>query len=190
VQAYPAEYRDLTHDAALLHRLAETTRGAALTLDHPPEQVFAGPRTGRASFRPLAPYLLVAAAVLLLLEVAVRRLSIPEAWLLAWRPRSTPQRAEPSRGMVERLRSHKETEREAAALRRQKESLAQSAASARPDPAPAVPERLPPPKPKPPPPARPKPKPKPKPKPDGESEGGSMSKLLEAKRKARRKRDD
>jgi Ca-activated chloride channel homolog len=214
VLAYPREYRDLTSNPALLERLGQVTRGDTLTIDHPPGLVFEGPREGRSSYQPLAPTLFVAAGVLLLLDVAARRLVLPEAarrWAGAWlrAPRAASHEASL---LVARLRQQKQATREAAAARRaeasaqavareEPASLAEALAAARarqanrspsaaPEP-PAAAAPAPPAKPaagattpKPPTPPRPSP-PAGAPAVEADTDASAMSKLLKAKRQAR-----
>jgi Mg-chelatase subunit ChlD/uncharacterized membrane protein len=207
VLAYPREYRDLVSDTALLQRLATITRGEALTLDDAPARVFEGVRAGRRSHQPLAPYLLLAAGVLLLLDVAARRLTLPEALARAWQRRREARAAEAgSPQLLAALRAHKAAGRDA--VRRGASGRADRTVTAPAPPAPvasappvATAEPAPspaaaapaPPAPTPPPPAviirkpapsAPAPRPAPPPT-TTEDDGSAMSKLLKAKRDAR-----
>lgn len=187
VLAYPREYRDLTSDTALLQRLSRITRGQALTLDDPPARVFEGPRAGRRSHRPLAPYLLVAAGVLLVVDVAARRLVVPEALARRLRGRAgaAGAKAEGAPQLLAALKAHKAAGRDAARRgasgREAREPAAAGTTAVAPPPVqPAAPA--------PPPPVvvrrPPAPKP-PAPKVEVEDDGSAMSKLLRAKRDAR-----
>lgn len=197
VLAYPREYRDLTSDRALLDQVARVTRGQALTLDDPPSLVFGGERVGRRSMLSLDPWLLALAAVLLVLDVAARRLTLPDA---PWRRRlAAPSAA--SLGTLESLKAHKDAERGAIAAR----LAAQKAASDRmsrsgtapvappptttPAATPTTPPKVEPPKPvTPPPKPPPAAPPKAAPKPDVDDDS-PMGALLRAKRQARGKDD-
>lgn len=198
VLAYPREYRDLTSDTALLARLARITRGEALTLDDPPARVFAGPRVGRRSHRPLAPFLFVAAGVFLLLDVAARRLVVPEALKRLLR-RRRPDEVDASAGaapqLLAALKAHKAAGREAARRGASGRVGARAPASDRvavaeaPAPATASPASAPTSPPPTPPPVvirkPPAPKPPPPRPPASPDDGSAMSKLLRAKREAR-----
>ncbi|MCA8923142.1 MAG: VWA domain-containing protein, partial [Planctomycetes bacterium] len=107
VIAYPDEYRDLSQDAALLEELAQRTGGQALTLDDPPE-VYAGERVGRASVQPLDPWLLGLAALLLVCDVAARRLQLPRLGQLGGDFRASDG------ATLAELRAHKQAARDLA----------------------------------------------------------------------------
>ncbi|RMG09794.1 MAG: VWA domain-containing protein [Planctomycetota bacterium] len=123
VLSYPREYRHVEQDAAHLERIAERTGGRALSVDDPPELVFSGPRAVQRSYRPLAPWLLVFAALLLLGEVAVRRLFLPSLRLRRARSHdpaavATSAPASPVGAGVALLRSRKAERRAAASALR------------------------------------------------------------------------
>jgi uncharacterized membrane protein len=77
--AYPPEYQAVRPNTALMSQLAETTGGQALTN---PAQVFRPSGNPGESIRDLWPLLLLMAALLLPVDVAVRRLALPfaEIW--------------------------------------------------------------------------------------------------------------
>lgn len=199
VLAYPREYRHLRHDAAHLAALADAGGGEALSVDDDPARVFAGERAVRNDYTPLLPYLIPLALLLVLLEVATRRLTIPEGWAERRRAQRTP--SEGAGATLSVLRDRKASEREAtAALRRDRservkassDRLAtkppETAAPAPPAPKkPAAPQKPAAPK-KPATPAKPAAPEKPKAAgPESDGKGTSMSKLLRAKRDARKK---
>ncbi|MFW5772072.1 MAG: hypothetical protein ACOCZH_02025, partial [Phototrophicaceae bacterium] len=74
VHTYSAEYATFGSDARLLESLAELTGGADLSEE--PAAAFAHTVTGQRAFVPLWPWLLLAALLLLPLDVAVRRLLV------------------------------------------------------------------------------------------------------------------
>jgi uncharacterized membrane protein len=79
VLAYPREYRDLVSNPGLLERVARVSGGKALSLeDRGSAQLWAHGRAPTRAPRPLLPWLVIAAAIFLVLEVAARRLSFPE----------------------------------------------------------------------------------------------------------------
>ena len=190
VLAYPREYRHLKHDAALLAGLASAGGGEAQSLDDPPGAVFAGERVVHSDYAPLLPYLIPLAIALLILEVAVRRLVLPE------RKRGPRVESKEAAATLALLRDRKSSEREAsAALRRDRSGRVRTSSerlAAPPSPAPLPEAPL-----SPPPVAAPQPVPRPAPAPvpepataeeRAEEQGtSSMSKLLRAKRDARRK---
>jgi hypothetical protein len=76
-QAWPDEDRARRADAAALHQLAEATGGRVHLLESPPEESALFSRDGLAlltSPAPVWPWLVIAAAILLPIDVAVRRL--------------------------------------------------------------------------------------------------------------------
>lgn len=75
--AYPREYRELESNPGLLDRIARATDGKALSLADRPGLVWAHDRKPSRSPRSLAHLLAALAAVLLVLEVAARRLAFP-----------------------------------------------------------------------------------------------------------------
>lgn len=191
VLAYPREYRHLRHDAAQLAALADAGGGEALSVDDDPARVFAGERSVRNDYTPLLPYLIPLALLLILLEVATRRLTIPEGW---GRRRAALAPSQGAGATLSVLRDRKASEREAtAALRRDRsdrvkassDRLASTGSEAAPKPAAPKPVA---PKPVAPKPVAPKPvAPKPGEPEQGAPKGSSMSKLLRAKRDARKK---
>ncbi|GIP39645.1 VWA domain-containing protein [Paenibacillus sp. J31TS4] len=77
VLPYSAEYRITEGDGGeKLARLAELTGGRVLSLERP-EEVFAGEAPARREYRSLARPLLIAALLLWIADIAVRRLSLP-----------------------------------------------------------------------------------------------------------------
>lgn len=198
VLAYPREYRHLRHDAGYLAQLSEAGGGAALSVDDDPALVFSGERSVRNDYTPLLPYLIPFALALIILEVATRRLTIPEGW---GRRKAGSARADAG-ATLSVLRDRKASEREAtAALRRDRSErvkassdrlAATSGASvsspATPKPADSGPQPGPArPGPASPPPAPPAPAPEPEAEAEAEGKGTSMSKLLRAKRDARKR---
>jgi len=196
VIAYPDEYRDLTHDAGLLAELAQRTGGQALTLDDIPE-VYAGAREGRAAIQPLEAWLLICAAVLLVLDVAARRLLLPRLSQLGGDFRASDG------ATLAELRAHKQAARDQAdqrlvasvSARTQRAAGAEAPMTV---PAPTEPEPAAKPKPHPKPAAKPQPQPEPaaKPKPATPKPAaeptkppkGKFGKLLQAKRDAAKER--
>ncbi len=190
VLAYPAEYRHLTTDRALLERLADLGGGEAWTVDDPPAALLGGEREARVRLRSLAPTLLVAAALLLLLEVAARRLVLPErlrAALTRWRERRRSSAPRPSEAAatIGTLRERKREEREAA-LASRSARLARPSSTRAPA---AVVEPEPAPTPAPPAPrAKEEAQPAAKEKEESEQPSGAVARLLAAKRQARGER--
>ena len=99
---YSSEYAGLGADFDHLHDLAAATGGRMLALSnaslaavHAPPALGPGPRW--RVWRPL----LLAALLLLLLEVAVRKLTLPASWRRRWASRRTRPSAEPQAGYRE-----------------------------------------------------------------------------------------
>ncbi|MDX1615442.1 MAG: FixH family protein [Candidatus Promineifilaceae bacterium] len=76
VLGYSPEYRQFQTDNQLLVQLAELTGGRLLELDSPPQQTLTRPEDRARTSQPIWPWLLTLAAILLPLDVAVRRLVI------------------------------------------------------------------------------------------------------------------
>ncbi len=109
---YSPEYLDLGVDETLLATLARDTGGRMLPLSGAALPFITEPRAGSPAprFRIWWP-LFVAALVLLVLEIAVRKLAVPQTWLARWRrpgserePRAEPGYDELVAG-IERARS-------------------------------------------------------------------------------------
>ena len=210
VLAYPREYRDLTHDPALLERVARVSRGEVLSLDDAPERVFGGERVGTRTLRPLAGWLLVLAGALLVLDLAARRLVVPEALQRAiarWRERRDEERAAAGAAeLLDRLRAHKDRQVSGRQRARREAGVPEPAppapaaaatatleppSASQPDLAPAAAEPAPPPRPAPPPPTPPSPPAaREKPAPPAAEDSGGMARLLRAKREAREGQSD
>jgi uncharacterized membrane protein len=120
---YSPEYRQLEPDNFLLARMAELTSGRVIALDPEdgdPAEIFLHDIEGQAAARPIWPWLLVVAAVLLPFDIAVRRLALTRkdldlAWaatLGRWRPKREVTRTQPR--PVARLFEAKERAREQA----------------------------------------------------------------------------
>jgi len=186
IQSYPAEYRDLEANPGLLRRLAEIGGGKLFPAGDPATDVFRRTGPDVSTFTPLAFPLMALAACLLLLEVAVRRLVLPEGLTRAFARRGAEAAPTAAEGdVLARLRRRKEAIRSGEDTGAQ-ESLPPSLISplpAHPTPPPAVAPSLPsppaPPAPPPPPPASAPPPP------SAEGGQGTTSRLLEAKRRAR-----
>jgi len=181
VLAYPREYRDLTADRSLLAGLAALGGGDAWSVDDPPEAVFGGPREERVELQSVAGWLFTAAALLLVVEVAVRRLVVPEGVarrLEARRARRAAARPAAATATIAALREHKRQERSQVAAAR---SARRERDSQRLEPPAEAPPQAPAPRPRAPAPAPPRGA-------DAEAGGDAMSKLLEAKRRARGER--
>lgn len=102
---YPAEYRTVRPNRPLLARLSETTGGKTLTK---PEEASRAVRDPGASITELWPFLLTAAAILIPIDVGIRRIAIPFGEVAArasarLRRRPAPVQAE----VVGRLRGAK-----------------------------------------------------------------------------------
>jgi uncharacterized membrane protein len=110
IQSYPAEYRDLEPNPGLLRRLAEIGGGKLWVAGDPGIDVFRRTGPDVMSFQPLAFHLLSLAALFLLLEVAARRLVIPEGLVRLLRAGRAPA-AEPKIEVLERLKRRKEAVR-------------------------------------------------------------------------------
>lgn len=112
VVPYSAEYRiGLADDgAAKLRRLAELTGGRVLSAERP-EEVFAAPIESVRRYHDLSRRLLIAALLIWLADIAVRRLSLPwERWLQAaagLRRRGGGPAAEAGGGTFARLSARK-----------------------------------------------------------------------------------
>ncbi|RYG21004.1 VWA domain-containing protein, partial [bacterium] len=78
--AYPAEYRTVNPNRPLLARLGETTGGKGLTK---PEEALRPARDPGRSITELWPMLLMAAAILLPIDVGVRRVALPMGEIFA-----------------------------------------------------------------------------------------------------------
>ena len=80
---YAQEYREFEPNLSLLQQLAELTGGQLLSTDDkdPFEVVFLRAESGISAAVEIAPWLLLAALLLLVFEIAVRRIIIPRAWL-------------------------------------------------------------------------------------------------------------
>lgn len=92
VQPYSPEYRQRGLGAGLLAEVARVGNGRLLTR---PEDVFARPDVARRIPLPLWPWFVVLAAVLLVLDVAVRRLSFGSQTARMTRPAPPPVRPSP-----------------------------------------------------------------------------------------------
>ncbi len=76
--AYPREYRDLGSNPALLERVAKLTGGVSLELGDRAAPIWKHERDATRAPLPIFPWLVVVAAVLLVVEIAARRLAFPE----------------------------------------------------------------------------------------------------------------
>lgn len=103
---YPAEYRRVRPNRPLLERIAETTGGMAL---EQPAQAARMRDDPGYSLQSVAPWLILAAALVLPIDVAVRRVAIPVAqawaWLLALARRRRAPKEQPQ--TIDRLRGAK-----------------------------------------------------------------------------------
>jgi uncharacterized membrane protein len=102
VRSYSREYAAPPGESTLLAEMAALTGGRDLRAQ--PRAAFEPPTEPRTAQQPLAPWLLSAAALLLVLEVAVRRLLITAADLERWAARWRPSAPAPSEPRIEALR--------------------------------------------------------------------------------------
>ncbi|MNI42251.1 hypothetical protein D3C73_965330 [compost metagenome] len=81
---YSPEYRiTANHGAEKLNKLAELTGGRLLSLDKP-EDVFNYQPTPYKKLTPIGRYLLILALLLFLVDIAIRRVSVPKGMLASW----------------------------------------------------------------------------------------------------------
>ncbi len=101
-RSYSDEYRRQTHNAALLRRVADMTGGRVLSLDDPvlpdlfDREQLEMPRSEQSTWALLA----VVAAVILLLDVAVRRLALSGDWLRSVASEASSRRPKTGAGGV------------------------------------------------------------------------------------------
>src|SRR5690606_30401991 len=82
---YSSEYLDLGVDRSLLREVAAATGGELLAFSSPSVAAMTAPSPAAAGPRAQIWWpLLVASLVLLLVEVAVRKVQLPDAWLARW----------------------------------------------------------------------------------------------------------
>lgn len=176
--SYAMEYRDLSTNLSLLDRLRERTGGRRLALD---SSVYAPLSVTSGVADPLWPLLLTLILILFPLDIFIRRVAVDWADLAAKlrsRLRNRPRRAAPAPAVPETLRALAARKDEV-----RSKQLAPGTADVDLD-APAAPARpaadAPAAREAPEPPPAPAPEPRPQP-------GSTLDKLLEAKKKARRK---
>jgi uncharacterized membrane protein len=116
VLSYPPEYKRLDPNPYILARISEITGGRVLRLEDPPSGLFAHKAEKTKIHKEIWRFLLALAAVLLLLDVAVRRFVLPEsaAKILFRRGRAV---APESPAALVRLKLRKEEIREQARKR-------------------------------------------------------------------------
>lgn len=160
--ASPREYRELESNPLLLERIAKLTGGHALSLEDRPATVWAHEQKPARAPRALLPWLVALAAILLVFEVAARRLALPER-------RHVPVRAleVPNDALLEKLLAKKAEEKRASDRLPTKPVLPT---------APSAPLLASPPKPKP-------PEPEQEPEPGGDD---FTAQLLRAKKRAKK----
>jgi uncharacterized membrane protein len=103
--AYPREYRELSSNPGLLERVAKTTGGKAFSLSDLPGGIWKHERAPTRAPRPLLPWLVALAALLVPFELAARKLAFP-ARQVARRVESPPVDA-----LLERLLAKKAEEK-------------------------------------------------------------------------------
>jgi len=84
VVAYSPEYLRFRSSPAVLKEIAEKTGGRMLTGDEPGEKVFLHDRPPKASSKPIADWFLIAMALLIPLDVGVRRIQLDWSLIRGW----------------------------------------------------------------------------------------------------------
>lgn len=107
VVPYSQEYLRFRADPILLREIAERTGGRELTGRETGKELYAVPRSAKQSSKPLLDWFLFALAILLPLDVGLRRVQIDWQVVRGWL--GIGRAAQPSQGTFEALRQRKES---------------------------------------------------------------------------------